>query len=689
MKAGKYSIKELFVNRYVHQIIIPEIQRDYVWEEKQVTGLFESIKKDYNKFKNAQIPNIDVEDSELKKSFDEFYKKRNYSSNIGFIYAYNDEQYSGKYFLIDGQQRITTIYLILLALANKNSILNDRFKSAYLIDGNLKLDYKVRESTHNFINEFVKQLLCEVTDIKNQNWYYTNLYDTDTSIQSWLNNFEIASKYINENFANELIEIYSYIENQVDFWYFDTNISEQGEELYIYMNARGEQMQINENLKADLLSKLHKTSEKNYYGKLWEDWQDFFWKYRGKNENADFGFNMFLNWCKILLSIEKRINDKTDLTTDEIELYADYIRGKRQSRLESFQISVEEIKEYFDIMTFYFEEYYENLKDNEIYGSLIEHKWLRSNINQIESFRLFPILYFIKKHELHKNKMFDFKELTKLNRFLYNLRQDETIGKTAATQVIYTIRFVDELNVDFLFDELLVFENKYKSLFNDDEVIKLITLNSIEDQSEKERIRIDFGLLEDFSLFKGKIGHIINVTNKINNDVFCIKVFSKLSLKYKKLLDNTQLLKSELIPTDSYTQVGNRIKLNEEWFKNKQMLDLLIKFYNYDDEINTFFNVNRKEFLSKYKDVEEIKCEENAKTQLYIYYLLSINETINWDLNKGKNFGIYAEYNNLYSIFNKHLFFQHYETQWHDADWRIVDIQRGQISESSLTNLLK
>jgi uncharacterized protein with ParB-like and HNH nuclease domain len=35
MKAGKYSVRELFVNSYIDQIIIPEIQRDYVWGEEQ------------------------------------------------------------------------------------------------------------------------------------------------------------------------------------------------------------------------------------------------------------------------------------------------------------------------------------------------------------------------------------------------------------------------------------------------------------------------------------------------------------------------------------------------------------------------------------------------------------------------------------------------------------------------------
>ena len=111
MKAGKYSIKELFCNRDIEQIVIPEIQRDYVWGEKEVEGLLNSIMEDFNNFKcigeTIVQPNIDFE---IKKAFEEFYKKQIYSCNIGFIYAYNDPEYTGKYFLIDGQQRLTSIF---------------------------------------------------------------------------------------------------------------------------------------------------------------------------------------------------------------------------------------------------------------------------------------------------------------------------------------------------------------------------------------------------------------------------------------------------------------------------------------------------------------------------------------------------------------------------------------------------
>jgi len=299
MKAGKYSIKELFVNRYVDQIVIPEIQRDYVWKKEQVTGLFYSIHSDFLKFQDCKenVPKIETTDEDLKRAFEEFFLKRHFSSNIGFIYAYNDDQSAGKYFLIDGQQRITTIFLLLLALTSDEEDLKKDFKSTYFKDNILKVDYKVREAAHQFLLAFVESKLMGTTDIKDASWYFKNQYDSDTTIQSILKNFRTLKNLISTQENLNKKSLYSYLENYVSFWYFDTNVSEQGEELYIYMNARGEQIQGNENIKADLLGRLNSQGNqedlKKDYGARWEEWQDFFWQNKGENENADPGFNEF------------------------------------------------------------------------------------------------------------------------------------------------------------------------------------------------------------------------------------------------------------------------------------------------------------------------------------------------------------------------------------------------------------
>jgi len=320
MKPGKYTIRELFVNREVEQIVIPEIQRDYVWKKEQVEGLMNSLVSDYKKFE-SEVVNVSADNEEIKKLFVNYYKKQQFASNIGFIYAYNDAEYKGKYFLIDGQQRIMTVYLLLLNLFTATKQKTD-FENKYFKDNHLKIDFKVRESSHDFFKNFIRFCLDNdfetaidfkqefVEKLISQYWYFDE-YKNDRTIKSIINNYLDINGFLhgkNLNFKDFL----KYILDYVNCWYFDTNISEQGEELYIYMNARGEQIQNSENIKADLLGALKEvdiqlvsSSEgygqisnlnelKNYWGKKWEDWQDFFWVYKGNNDNADNGFNEFL-----------------------------------------------------------------------------------------------------------------------------------------------------------------------------------------------------------------------------------------------------------------------------------------------------------------------------------------------------------------------------------------------------------
>lgn len=370
MKAGKYTIKDFFLNRYVHQIIIPEIQRDYVWEEEQVLALMDSIENDYRRYLQMQIPVISSEDKQLEDDFRKYYRKRYCSSNIGFIYAYTDNQISGKYFLIDGQQRITTIYLILLALASDANTLRERFSGTYKTEDSLKLDYKVRESAHNFISEFASHLLIGKDDFENQNWYFESIYNADKTIVNLLNNYKSIKTRISVNSIELREQFYDYVENFVEFWYFDTNISQQGEELYIYMNARGEQMEENESIKADLLGKLSDLSEKNIYGKKWEGWQDFFWTKRGKNENADRGFNQFLT-CVAGLELYLR-NDKSRFYSKE--------RFDREKKVKASEIlkvlNINKIETYFKTL-YQLDKYKEVFKNKRKYYSWVDQAFIK------------------------------------------------------------------------------------------------------------------------------------------------------------------------------------------------------------------------------------------------------------------------------------------------------------------------
>ncbi|WP_374362552.1 DUF262 domain-containing protein [Cloacibacterium sp.] len=382
MKAGKYSVKELFTNRYVDQIVIPEIQRDYVWSGKEVIGLLNSISEDFFCFKKGfEIVDHTITDNEIKKAFEQYYKKQVYSCNIGFIYAYNDPEYSGKYFLIDGQQRLTTIYLLLLVLASENKNFRDKFEKIYMLSNSPVIDYRVREASHRLLKDVVTNFKDRGFQIENQSWYY-NEFKNDKTISSIVSNIKTIHTFILDN-ALVSEDFINYIQDYIEFWYFDTNVSEQGEELYIYMNARGEQMQENENLKADLLGKIVlKVSEtrtiseiKNDWGKEWEDWQHFFWIKKQKNFNADKGFNEFIN-C--IAGLENYLGENNNIyTKEDFEgnsrgknnqfAYLDIVNSLSNNGLQS-------IKGYFEGLEYLFNE-----------KNIISFKRNYKNINWVEN----------------------------------------------------------------------------------------------------------------------------------------------------------------------------------------------------------------------------------------------------------------------------------------------------------------
>ncbi|GMQ29242.1 DUF262 domain-containing protein [Algoriphagus confluentis] len=344
MRTGKYCFRDLFVNRYIDQIVIPEIQRDYVWQKEQVNGLILSLLDDFQKYQNSAIDLGDIQDQQLKADFEEFYKKRNYSSNIGFIYAYCDEELPGRYFLIDGQQRITTIFLLLLVIANRNESLREKFRGSYLIERSQKLDFRVRDNAQEFFRNFCLHLLNENGPVNERAWFF-EFYKNDKTIKNIDSNRLIIDEAIN-NLEIDETGFFKFIEEYTEFWYFDTNVSEQGEELYIYMNARGEQMQGNENIKAELLSKLPNQESKNEYGKIWEEWQDFFWIHRGKNENADPGFNEFL---ACISGLENYLDGDTSNFYSKEDF--DRLREIRSSQVVN-PLSIEKIEEYFAVLKF-------------------------------------------------------------------------------------------------------------------------------------------------------------------------------------------------------------------------------------------------------------------------------------------------------------------------------------------------
>lgn len=367
MRTGLYSVAELFGNRHIEQLVIPEIQRDYVWGKQQVEHLLGSILENFNAWQEQMAPTLkvlrsdadagavdgDSEIQSLQAEFAEFHARRMHSTNVGFIYAYSDDDLPGQCFLIDGQQRLTTLYLALLAAAARNEDLKERFRARYCLCSQeseeikavvpTRLDYRLREQTAQFLHQWVRHLLeagDEPPPVKDQSWYLKRL-DSDTTVQNLLGNYETIQTRLNDALVDvDPGSLYKYLEDLVHCWYFDTNESAQGEELYIYLNARGESITDNENIKARLLATLSDAAEKESWGRLWEEWQDYFWQKRNvgvsgdvENPNADRGFNSFLSSIENLEKLRASgAGSAAKVDLDTIRKYLDILRLLEEHR---------------------------------------------------------------------------------------------------------------------------------------------------------------------------------------------------------------------------------------------------------------------------------------------------------------------------------------------------------------------
>lgn len=293
----------------LNNLIVPEIQREYVWGNNPdvLKKFLQDIKRSANICGNCGFAHGD----------------RN--NNIGFLYSYKPpyvELESGRFldeFLIDGQQRITTLFLLLLSRAVKEQCM-DEFLAICRAEGNghtTCFSYKVRNLTQAFLDRLVLHIqedgtehaLDFISSMNYPSWLLSD-FKNDPSVESMLK----ALQVILEIFDDTSSHYFDYILRSIHFWHFKTEATSQGEDLYITMNSRGEQLTRNEMKKADLLPQEHLME----WGPKWESWQTLFWKRRGANENADKGFNSFLACIE---GLESFINEKDSINIDVLEKY--------------------------------------------------------------------------------------------------------------------------------------------------------------------------------------------------------------------------------------------------------------------------------------------------------------------------------------------------------------------------------
>ncbi|HIP33494.1 MAG TPA: DUF262 domain-containing protein [Bacteroidia bacterium] len=620
MKTGRYSILDILDFQNLEQFVIPEIQRDYVWSKSDVNDVLESIK---DGFENEDIP------------------------YLGFIYAYNDKDYVYKYFLIDGQQRITTIFLLLVALYYK---LEKEFPEHLIKNEKLKLDYKVRQATHDFLTDFInflnsnKDLTLDSNIISEQTWYHTN-YKNDITIFNIINNFIEIYDWLTNLGDDKLTDFLSFVEDDIQLSYFDIENGRQGEDLYIYMNSRGRNLVENETLKAKFLSKLHTTEDKENWGRKWEIWQDFFWVNRLNNPDSDNGFNEFLRMVQIITMSKGKYSS---IQVNQFVTSNDSI---------NFQIlpKLNEIEKYFDAYKYLVEnenisEFYKKYEYNDYF--------IETKRKQIDYFRILPLITFISliSHNDEKN-------ILRFNRFFYNISRKRNVGKDIRTQLITAIKLISDYTQGHkeIYDvcDLVNYSKGRTALLDEEEVIKLTLYKNPPAEINRENLELLFWEIEDHIIFDGEISFLLMEYFNEENTTLNYDEFKKSWLAFKGLFnkkDNYKYISKALVyygntwlrETPYY--YNNYNCQNWNWLigddKGKYLMQLLQDMHEKEfDYIKTIIKNKIKNYfeINSYQNIENIKQSTGFFKQFRILVALDFysNDEI-W------NYGSFVAEDNRY-----------------------------------------
>lgn len=433
------------------KIIIPDLQRDYCWgtticeNEPDKTLAF--------KFGLDMLSNFNAKPKE--------------TMSLGLIYGY--EVPAGHIQLCDGQQRITTLYLLLGLLNRRTKTLADRLISQRELDDNNEpyLQFAIRESSLYFMSDLVNNFFLDnqvsrVEDIRKQGWYFKD-YDHDPSVKSMLKALEGLERIVDKLEGESAYHFAYYLCHNLHFIYYDMQTRRQGEETFVIINTKGEPLSATENIKPSFIDH-YKTESRNVQtiSDKWEEWESYFWAQRSKkngNDTADAGMKEFFRWVSMIKYVERGYNNNKE--DKEKKEYKDL----RQKGILHFHLSLfkyDELCRYFDIIKQLFSSV-DYLK-NEAKDYLSPKS--DDTVNQMNWYRVLPLIYYLKRfsnandREIKRFSEF-LKHTSKVNITRKNIQDVlpsllEGIGKMKSSNIldlqstgVSTMLFTAEINVKF------------------------------------------------------------------------------------------------------------------------------------------------------------------------------------------------------------------------------------------------
>lgn len=426
------EVLDLDIKRGVN---IPMIQRDYAQGRKNN--------------KTTEIRKVFL--NNILKAINKTIKEGKAPLELDFIYGYTESE---SFIPLDGQQRLTTLYLLHWYFAFKEHRLEE-FKIPFS-----KFNYQTRQSSEDFLKNLASKLNIEdyerifsknepfETVIKDKNWYFIS-WKHDLTIQSIITMLD----EIHLVFKNSDILFSDLINKEKPCIVFNfLNIEKFGlsDDLYIKMNSRGKPLNDFENLKAELGRFIELSDFNDKYNcqlkhnsgytpvnvetyfvtKIDTTWTDYFWEIRNTKTNA---FDDKLLNLLAFVSLNELVKldlEKFDFTIKELDQEGSELSYYKFINLELLkEASIINYIEVLDLLVSKNEVIQTYLKDETIIdkSTLINQSFDHNfKANYEQRILFYAIFNFLLKT---KNKI-DKYELKKWDRIIRNLVQNAIYNKS-------------------------------------------------------------------------------------------------------------------------------------------------------------------------------------------------------------------------------------------------------------------
>ncbi|WP_369027498.1 DUF262 domain-containing protein [Mycoplasmopsis synoviae] len=569
-----------FINEYLlnsrnnkWSFIIPSYQRNYVWDKYNLETLLSNI-------------------NEITIS------EKTYSHFIGSLFFTNNEE-TMEFNIVDGQQRITSLILILFAIYN---IFFNNIKS--------NKELKIEENLLNLFNknansnkdENSNYIISKFPDIKNSEslkYLYSLLNGQDLEKKTLpliFENYKFIIQYLykilsdnNKIDKNKLEKFTEKLYKYIEFSVINTKQKNQDFKIFSYINSTGKKLNVLEIVRADIFGLSEESDSQNTKTNI-DNYNKYF------VENIEKNNIKILDFIYYFHAIEIKANDNF-----------------------KFEFSSKENREY-DFFKNYFYEYKKEIKLNEKIKILVQHLLFYIAITKIGStnkkkkdFEIWktPIEEIIKDNpenlNINSNFLNNVKNILPKIYIYINLYNE----KKTMTTLIYAIlnknklwKSEKELSETDLFKEIKKFHKFLLEIQKFNFVWKIIYFEGQSIRKNIEKIAIDI-IKQEIKDEKELFNELLKILGLTNNDEWRNHSKRKIEEYFlnEKLNDN-KTSKNLLIVIDYY-------------LRNKKSMELNNNLDFFDEMVKSYFKMTLEHLLSQ----DLIKETKNEKLEKICYQI--------------------------------------------------------------------